>query len=31
VVEAFDFPGTPDEDVAAATQIVESIHIEPGP
>jgi hypothetical protein len=30
VVEAFDFPGTPDEDVAAATQIVESIHIEPG-
>ena len=29
VIEAFDFPGTPEEDVADATQIVESIRIEP--
>jgi hypothetical protein len=28
VIEAFDFPGTPDGDVAEATQIVESIRID---
>ena len=29
VVEAFDFPGTPEEDVQAATRIVESVAFEP--
>lgn len=29
VIEAFDFPGTPEEDREAATRIVESVELDP--